>query len=119
MYTEFKLGVTVWSLDTTDNKPCAELFSICSLIAADSPTLSPADLYPQSTPVVIVSKVDPKTFVSLDLSRDLTDQMEVVEISVRCKNGTADAIHAQFKAIRARSEIKTALLRGNLGLSRA
>ena len=31
-YTEFKLGVTVWSLETSDDKPCDELLAICRLL---------------------------------------------------------------------------------------
>ncbi len=71
---------------------------------------------PRSEPVVLISKTDPRAFLSIDLTADSTDQMDVVRLSARCKSVFADAIHEQLKAIRARSDVKAALLRGNLGL---
>jgi hypothetical protein len=115
-YTEFRLGVSVWSLETLDDKPCDELLALCSLIHADSISESPVEMFPRTEPVILVSKVDPKIFVSINLTADPTDQMEVVGLSVRCKKEDADSIHELLNAIRARSEVKTALLRGNLGL---
>ncbi len=78
--------------------------------------VSPAEMRPRSEPVVLMSKTDPRAFLSIDLTADPTDQMDVVRLSARCKSVFADAIHEQLKSIRARSDVKAALLRGNLGL---
>lgn len=83
----------------------------------DELNVSPGEIYPQPEPVVLTSKVDPKTFLSINLAADPTDQMEMVGLSIRCKSGVADAIHEKLKTIRERSAVATALLRGNLGLA--
>jgi hypothetical protein len=103
--------VTVWSLETEAEKPCDELLAICRLIDADELTVSPAEIHPQAEPLLVTSKSVARSFLSIDLTKDPTDQMEVVGLSVRCENDLADAVHEQLKAIRERSEVKTALLR--------
>lgn len=115
-YTEFKLGVTTWSLETTDDEPCDELVEICRLIHADELAVSPAEIRPRPEPLLLTSKSDPEMFLSINFADDPTNQMEVVGLSVRCKDEFADAIHERLKSIRQRSAVKTALLRGNLGL---
>ena len=115
-HTEFKLGVTVWSLETEDGKPSDEILAICRLLDADELAVSPAEMYPRADPLVLRSKADPKTFLAIDLTEDPTDQMEVVGLAVRCDERIADAIQQKLKVIRECSDIKTALLRGNLGL---
>jgi len=106
----------VWSLETADEKPCDELVEISRLIHADELTVSPAGMYPRAEPVLLSSKIDPGVFLSIELTEEPTDQMEVVGLSVRCDDTVADAVHERLKSICERSQVRTALLRGNLGL---
>lgn len=114
-YTEFAVGVTVWSLEKPDYQPCPELNSICDLLGANSLTRSPAELYPSSSPIRSVSPIDPESIMQIDIAGDPTDQMEIVQINIRCKSSVADEIETQLRQIRLRSEVQTALRRGDLG----
>ncbi len=116
-HIEFKLAVTVWSLEGPEYQPCPELHAICELI--DAPTLqrSPAELFPSSNSIRSCSTTDPACFLNVDIRADPTDQMEVVSVQIRCCNNVADSIEELLQKIRSRSEVKTALLRGNLGLN--
>jgi hypothetical protein len=83
---------------------------------ADDLASSPAEMYPRNDPIVLHSNDDPASYLTIDLASDPTDQMDVVGLSLRCKNDIADAIHHELKKIRRRSEAASRLLRGNLGL---
>lgn len=113
-YTEFTLAVTVWSLEEPDDQPCAELQTICQLLEVPEVTRSLAELYPSSKPIRLLSSRDPHCFLNIDLGPD--DGMDVVGIQLRCLNPLADEVEKLLRQIRSRSEVKNALLRGNLGL---
>lgn len=115
-HTEFKLAVTALSLEEPEYRPCAELQAICQLIEAPTLTRSPAELYPSNQPIRCFSERESSCFLSIDINSDPTDQMSVVEIQIRCLDAVADQVNLLLCQIRNRSEIETALLRGDLGL---
>ena len=55
-HTEFKLAVTVQSLEKPEYQPCPELQTICQLIEASTLTRSPAELYPSDQQICCISK---------------------------------------------------------------
>ena len=114
-HTEFSLSVTVWALEEQEYQPCSELNSICQLLNAPSFTQSPAERFPSHEPATSVSTLDTGCYVRVDLAGDPTDQMEVVTIQIRCANAVADTVDALLRCIQSRSEVESALLRGNLG----
>jgi hypothetical protein len=122
-HTEFKTGVTVWSLtedsDVPDfrSSPSCELQTLCRLIDAPPFSESPLALHGHVDQMFVVSKSDPVSFVSIDLRIDPIDQMEVVGIEVRCINDVADQIEKVLREIQRHSEVTSAFNRGNLGLS--
>jgi hypothetical protein len=116
MHTEFKLAVTVLSLEEHDYQACSELQAICHLLGASMLTHSPAELYPSQTPIRSISAHDPDCILEIDIAADPTDQMNVVGIKICCPDNVADQVDACLRQIRARSEVQTALLRGDLGL---
>jgi hypothetical protein len=115
-HTEFSVGVTVWSLEEPEYEPCSELQAICQLLGAPTLTRSPAELYPSNELISSVSTSDLGSILRVDISADPTDQMEVVTLQVRCVNDVADWVEELLRKIHTRSEVETALLRGNLGL---
>jgi len=115
--TEFKLTVTVWSLEDLDGRPCAELQSICRLLDAPALSVSPADMYPSKTPLFSGAANDSECGLEIVLSADPSDQMGVAEITIRCPELVADNIEACLRRIRDRSEVQGAMLRGNLGVA--
>ena len=90
--------------------------AICRLIEAPGFIRSPEELHPRDDPMVTTSTSDPACFLRINLTADPTDQMDVVSIHVRCKADVADSVHELVCQIRSRSDVKTAILRGNLGL---
>ena len=115
-HTEFSTAVTVWALEKPDYEPCSELLKICQLLDAPELSRSPVELYPSLEPVRSVSTGDPTSYLNIDMVRDPTDQMDVVKINIRCSNEVADAVEELLRQIRTRSDVTTAMLRGNLGL---
>ncbi len=118
-HTEFKVAVTVDSLEEPERQPCSELLAICQLLDAPALARSPAELYPSIEPIRSASVHDPSCFLNINIACDPTDQMSVVGIQIRCQESVADQIDALLRQIHSRSEVETALLRGNLGLSDA
>jgi len=117
-HTEFKTAVTVFVLEEPEYQPCPELQEICRLIAAPAFDRSPAELFPSDQSYRSVSYIDRSCFLDIDITHDPTDPMCVVPILIRCPDSVAEQVDAQLRRIRDRSSIKTAFLRGNLGLSR-
>ena len=115
-HTEFKLAVTVLSLEEPEYQPCPELQAICLLLGAPPPTRSPAELYPSSKPIYSASAHDAQCFLEINIEGDPTDQMSMVGITIRCPDAVADHVNTLLCRIRGRSEIEAPLLRGNLGL---
>ena len=115
-YVEFKLGVTIWSLEEPGYVPCPELKSICELIDANNFTESLAELCPTAKIVKRNSRSDANAYIAINCAGDRTDQMGVVGLFVRCNASVADMVEEQLRRVCVRSEVKTALLRGDLGL---
>ena len=117
-HTEFKLALTVWSLEGPECQPCPELQAICELLEVPELLQSPVELYPSTKPIRSNSDRDPACFLEIDIDHaDPTDQMELIWIQLRCANAVADRVEKLICEIRSRSEVSSALLRGNLGLS--
>jgi hypothetical protein len=116
-HIEFSFAAEVWLLEGENFQPCSELGAICRLIDAPEFTRSLEELHPRDDPMVTISTSDPTCFLRIDLTADPTDQMDVVAIQVRCKADLADSVNECLRQIRSRSEVKTAILHGNLGLS--
>ena len=114
-HTEFKLSICGDAMEEPEFCPCPELNSLCDLISAPRLTRSPYELYPTPNQILTIS-IDDLGFLLLDTTGP-ADGMCMVGLQYRCQTDLADTAETLVRQIRDRSEIKTALLRGDLGLS--
>ena len=114
-YTDFKLGFCADAVEEREYSPCAKLHSLCDLISAPRLARSPFELYPTQNPILTMPS-DRGGFLLLDTTGP-DDGMCMIGLQFRCPSELADVAESLVRQIRDRSEIKTALLRGDLGLT--
>lgn len=113
-FTDFKTRVTGDALEESDYFPCLELHVLCDLMNAPRLTSSPYELYPTHSPISCIS-MDRQCFVTIDATGP-EDGMSMVGLRVRCRSEVANQVEGLIRSIRERSQVQTALLRGNLRL---
>lgn len=114
-HIEFKVSICGDAIEEPEFCPCPELHSLCDLISAPRLTRSPYELFPTPNPILTIS-TDDSGFLLLNTTGP-DDGMCMVGLQYRCPTQLADTAEALIRQIHDRSEIKTAMLRGDLGLS--
>lgn len=131
---EFKLRVPIYDLED-DDKDCLEIQAIREAVGITWSGPSLGDQYdafrePDSARYfgdpwarigrgdihLFLADQDEDSFLAIDLYQDCTDQMNTVELWVRCPSDIADRVSQLLRSIRQKAEVASALLEGDLGL---
>src|SRR5262245_52458976 len=134
-HVEFRLTVSISDLEDEDGNDCAEICAICQVLGVtrlgQSLTEQYDSFYDQARAGhigdpgarigrgdvrVFQADADEQTFLSVDMFDEATDQMNTVELGVRCAEPHADRVATLLRSIRERVEVLSAFLQGNLGL---
>src|SRR5579863_8861798 len=119
-YVEFRQTVPVFHLEDDDGDDCAEICAICDLLGVvrvGQPLIDQYDFFHDGGDVLVFqADSDDQTFLSVNMFRNPTDQMNTVGLGVRCTASHAERVSILMRSIHERAEIESAFLQGNLGL---
>jgi len=135
-YVEFRLTVPIFDLGGENSKDCAEICAICEELGVTRLEQSldeqyhsiydyacarypgdPSGRIGRGDIRVVLADLDDQTFLSVDMFAEATDQMNTVELGVRCAESHVARVSTLLGAIRNEAEVCSALLQGNLGLA--
>lgn len=131
-YMEFRLSVPISDLGDDDSQDRPEVVALFAVLGISPVELSLSDQYRSyydwtehyhgNTRVnrgdvrIYRSETESKTFLSVDMFKEATDWMGMVELCVCCCESVAAKVLELLQAVRDRAEFKSALLSGNLGI---